>query len=44
MCSRGDLATPLRAAIVIRIHDGPKNPYIPQFLDTILGPDYNVPR
>ena len=33
----------LRVAIVIRTHDGPKNPYILLFLLTILGPDYCVP-
>ena len=27
----------------IRTHDGPKNPYIPLFLRTILGPDYYLP-
>ena len=32
----------LRGAIVIRTHDVPKNPYIPLFLHTILGPDYYV--
>ena len=30
-------------AIIIRTHDGPKNPYMPVFLHTILGPDYYVP-
>ena len=30
-------------AIVIRTHDGPKNPYIPLFLHAILGPEYYVP-
>ena len=29
----------LRGTIVIRTHDVPKNPYIPVFLHTILGPD-----
>ena len=29
--------------IVIRTHDKDKNPYIPSFLPTILGPDYYVP-
>ena len=33
----------LRGAIVIRTHDVPKNPYVPLFLLTILGPDYYVP-
>ena len=28
--------------IVIRTHDGPKNPSIPLFLRTIVGPDYYV--
>ena len=26
--------------MVIRTHDGPKNPNIPLFLNIILGPDY----
>ena len=30
-------------AIINRTHDGPKNPYMPLFLRTILGPDYYVP-
>ena len=29
-------------ARVIRTHDGPKIPYIPVFLHTMLGPDYYV--
>ena len=33
----------LRGAIVIRTHRGHKNPYIPLFLPTILGPHYYVP-
>ena len=36
----GHLDQPPRSARVISTHDGPKNPYIPQFLHTILGPDY----
>ena len=32
----------LRGGIVLRTHDGPKNPYITLFLHTILGPDYYV--
>ena len=34
----------LRGAIVIRTPDVHKNPYIPLFVRTILGPDYCVPR
>ena len=29
----------LREAIIIRTHDVPKNPYLPLFLNTILGLD-----
>ena len=32
----------LRGCIVIRTHNGPKNPHITLFLHTILGPDYYV--
>ena len=28
--------------VVIRTHDEPKNPYIPIFLRTVLGPDYYI--
>ena len=33
----------LWGVIVIRTHDVHKNPYIPVFVHTILGPDYYVP-
>ena len=38
------LKTLLRGARVIRTHDGSKNPHIPHFFHTILGPDYYVVR
>ena len=34
------MRTILRGGIVMRTNDGPKNPYMPLFLRTILGPDY----